>query len=75
MMLVKKMEVAASVSRLSVLPLPDVLQMFNFCAAAMWKRPQFYKDSFFSNKGPRFKMSRRMRNRERSLFRAFKNDK
>lgn len=75
MMLAKKLEVAASVHTLSVLPLPDLVPMFNHCAACAWKGSVVFKDSFFSNKGPRLKITRRMRNRERSAFRAFKNDK
>lgn len=75
MMLARKLEVAASVHTLSVAPLPDLVPMFNNCAADAWKRPVIFKDSFFSNKGPRLKISKRMRNRERSVFRAFKNDK
>ena len=74
MMLAKKLEVAASADTLSVAPMPDLVPMFN-CAADAWQRHVIFKDSFFSNKGPRLKISRRMRNRERSAFRAFKNDK
>ena len=75
MMLAKKLEIAASVNTLSVVTFPELVPMFNDCAGDGWKRPKFFKDSFFSNKGPRLKISRRMRNRERSMFRAFKNDK
>lgn len=75
MMLARILEVAASVHTLTVMPLPDLVPMFNNCAGEGWKRPKFFKDSFFSNKGPRLKISSRMRMRERSMFRAFKNDK
>ncbi len=75
MMLARKLEVAASVNTLSVAPMPDLVPMFNDCASDAWKSPVVFKDSFFSNKGPRLKITRRMRNRERSAFRAFKNDK
>jgi hypothetical protein len=74
-MLARKLEIAASALTLTVVPLPPLVPMFNDCAGEGWKRPKFFKDSFFSNKGPRLKISRRMRNRERSMFRAFKNDK
>lgn len=74
MMLAKKLEVAASARTLSVVPMPDLVPMFNDCASDAWKNPVIFKDSFFSNKGPRLKIPRRLR-RERSAFRAFKNDK
>lgn len=75
MMLARKLEVAASVHTLSVAPLPDLVPMFNDCASDAWKRPIVFKDSFFSNRGPRLKITRRITIRERSAFRAFKNDK
>ena len=51
--------------------MPVVSPEFNICAFATRKRPVIFKDSFFSNKGPRLKISRRVRP-ERSNFRAFK---
>lgn len=51
--------------------LPVVSAEFNTCAFAKRKRPVIFKDSFFSNQGPRLKISRRVRP-ERSNYRAFK---
>ena len=50
---------------------PVVSAEFNTCAHAKRKRPVIFKDSFFSNQGPRLKISRRVR-LERSVFRPFK---
>ena len=76
MMLAEKLEWAANDNSSAAVRVPDVTHVFNACALD-WEGcavRKVFKDSFFSNKGPRLKISKRVR-QERSVFRAFRNDK
>ncbi len=75
-MLAEKLEQAVSEHSLMAGFLPAVSPEFNACALDEERcaARRIFKDSFFSNKGPRLKISKRVR-LERSVFRAFRNDK